>query len=159
LIRKQTLLFLFLLEELLFENIQDTNAKLSAQLHQKNKRFVVDHSKAGFVIFNFNYTKDYEKHGRVASPNEMRHFLQSHPKFAKIDEFWSNYIDIIIQHFTGSAQVSTDRRLKIENLINELPSAPGPKEYQYLCDFVKSKTKEKAALKFANDNWCKYGMR
>jgi hypothetical protein len=35
----------------------------------------------------------------------------------------------------------------IENLINELPSAPGPKEYQYLCDFVKSKTKDKAALK------------
>ena len=103
----------------LFETIQDTNAKLSAQLHQKNKRFVVDHSKAGFVIFNFNYTKDYEKHGRVASPNEMRHFLQSHPEFAKIDEFWSNYIDIIIHHFTGSAQVSTDRRIKFENLINE----------------------------------------
>ena len=36
----------------------------------------------------------------------------------------------------------------IENLINELPSAPGPKEYQYLCDFVKSKTKDKAALKW-----------
>ena len=47
----------------------------------------------------------------------------------------------------------------IENLINELPSAPGPKEYQYLCDFVKSKTKDKAALKFANENWCKFGMR
>jgi hypothetical protein len=47
----------------------------------------------------------------------------------------------------------------MENLINELPSAPGPKEYQYLCDFVKSKTKDKAALKFANENWCKYGIR
>lgn len=47
----------------------------------------------------------------------------------------------------------------IENLINELPSAPGPKEYQYLCDFVKSKTKDKAALKFAQSNWCKFGTR
>jgi len=47
----------------------------------------------------------------------------------------------------------------IENLINELPSAPGPKEYQYLCDFVKSKTKDKVALKYAQANWCKYGMR
>lgn len=47
----------------------------------------------------------------------------------------------------------------IENLINELPSAPGPKEYQYLCDFVKSKTKDKAALKFAQSNWCKFGLR
>ena len=47
----------------------------------------------------------------------------------------------------------------IENLINELPSAPGPKEYQYLCDFVKSKTKDKAALKFAQANWCKFGLK
>jgi thioredoxin-related protein len=47
----------------------------------------------------------------------------------------------------------------IESLINELPSAPGPKEYQYLCDFVKSKTKDKNALKFAQTNWCKYGLR
>ncbi|MFM7019905.1 MAG: thioredoxin family protein [Aquirufa sp.] len=47
----------------------------------------------------------------------------------------------------------------IENLIDELPSAPGPKEYQYLCDFVKSKTKDKAALKFAQTNWCKFGLR
>ncbi len=47
----------------------------------------------------------------------------------------------------------------IENLIDELPSAPGPKEYQYLCDFVKSNTKEKSALKFAQTNWCKFGLR
>ena len=47
----------------------------------------------------------------------------------------------------------------IEDLINELPSAPGPKEYQYLCDFVKSKTKDKAALKFAQSNWCKFGLK
>ena len=47
----------------------------------------------------------------------------------------------------------------IENLIQALPSAPGPKEYQYLCDFVKSKTKDKAAIKFAQTNWCKFGLR
>jgi hypothetical protein len=47
----------------------------------------------------------------------------------------------------------------IEGLIDVLPSAPGPKEYQYLCDFVKSKTKDKAALKFAQANWCKFGLR
>ena len=47
----------------------------------------------------------------------------------------------------------------IEGLIDVLPSAPGPKEYQYLCDFVKSKTKDKAAIKFAQTNWCKFGLR
>ena len=47
----------------------------------------------------------------------------------------------------------------IDQLIDALPSAPGPKEYQYLCDFVKSKTKDKAALKFAQTNWCKFGLR
>jgi hypothetical protein len=38
----------------------------------------------------------------------------------------------------------------MENLINELPSAPGPKEYQYLCDFVKSKTKDNEKSKINN---------
>jgi hypothetical protein len=47
----------------------------------------------------------------------------------------------------------------IDQLIDALPSAPGPKEYQYLCDFVNSKTKDKAALKYAKANWCKFGLR
>jgi uncharacterized protein YcgL (UPF0745 family) len=47
----------------------------------------------------------------------------------------------------------------IDQLIDALPSAPGPKEYQYLCDFVNSKTKDKAALKYAQANWCKFGLR
>jgi hypothetical protein len=47
----------------------------------------------------------------------------------------------------------------IQNLINVLPNAPGPKEYQYLCDYVKSKTNDKKALKYAQVNWCKFGLR
>jgi thioredoxin-related protein len=47
----------------------------------------------------------------------------------------------------------------IDQLIDALPSAPGPKEYQYLCDFVKSKTKDKVALKYAQTNWCKFGLQ
>jgi thioredoxin-related protein len=47
----------------------------------------------------------------------------------------------------------------IEDLINALPGAPGPKEYQYLCDFVRTKTNDKAALKYAKTNFCKFGMK
>ena len=47
----------------------------------------------------------------------------------------------------------------LEKLLKSLPNAPGPKEYQYLCDFVKTKTKDKKALKFAQINWCKYGLQ
>jgi thiol-disulfide isomerase/thioredoxin len=47
----------------------------------------------------------------------------------------------------------------IQNLIKALPNAPGPKEYQYLCDYVKSKTTDKKALKYAQANWCKFGLR
>jgi thiol-disulfide isomerase/thioredoxin len=47
----------------------------------------------------------------------------------------------------------------IQDLIRVLPNAPGPKEYQYLCDYVKSKTKDKKALKYAQLNWCKFGLR
>jgi thioredoxin-related protein len=46
----------------------------------------------------------------------------------------------------------------IQNLLDVLPNAPGPKEYQFLCDFVKGKTKDKKALKFAQSNWCKFGL-
>jgi len=46
----------------------------------------------------------------------------------------------------------------IQNLLDVLPNAAGPKEYQFLCDFVKGKTKDKKALKFAQSNWCKFGL-
>ena len=45
----------------------------------------------------------------------------------------------------------------IDELINAMPSALGPKENQFLCDFVKGKTKDAAALKKAKSNWCLYG--
>ena len=45
----------------------------------------------------------------------------------------------------------------IDDLINALPSALGPKENQFLCDFVKGKTKDASALKKAKTNWCLYG--
>lgn len=47
----------------------------------------------------------------------------------------------------------------IQNLIKALPNAPGPKEYQYLCDYIKSKTKDKKTLKYANDHYCKFGLQ
>lgn len=53
---------------------------------------------------------------------------------------------------------STEALKVIQNLLDVLPNAPGPKEYQFLCDFVKGKTKDKKALKYAQVNWCKFGM-
>lgn len=47
----------------------------------------------------------------------------------------------------------------IQNLITALPNAPGPKEYQYLCDYVKSKTKDKKVLIYTQEHWCKFGIR
>jgi thioredoxin-related protein len=44
----------------------------------------------------------------------------------------------------------------IDELINSMPSALGPKENQFLCDYVKGKTKDASALKKAK-NWCLYG--
>jgi hypothetical protein len=46
----------------------------------------------------------------------------------------------------------------IDELINSMPSALGPKENQFLCDYVKGKTKDVAALKKAK-NWCLYGTK
>ena len=46
----------------------------------------------------------------------------------------------------------------IEELINSMPSALGPKENQFLCDYVKGKTKDAAALKKAK-NFCLYGTK
>lgn len=47
----------------------------------------------------------------------------------------------------------------IEKLLAVLPNAPGPKEYQYLCDYVNGKTKDKKALAYAKSHWCKFGMK
>jgi hypothetical protein len=47
----------------------------------------------------------------------------------------------------------------IDELINAMPSALGPKENQFLCDYVKGKTKDAAALKKAKSNWCLYGTK
>lgn len=46
----------------------------------------------------------------------------------------------------------------IDELINSMPGALGPKENQFLCDYVKGKTKDAVALKKAK-NWCLYGTK
>lgn len=47
----------------------------------------------------------------------------------------------------------------IKKLIDVLPSAPGPKENQFLCDFIKSKTKDPKTLQFAKKNFCAFGTK
>ena len=47
----------------------------------------------------------------------------------------------------------------IDELINSMPGALGPKENQFLCDYVKGKTKNASALKKAKSNWCLYGTK
>lgn len=47
----------------------------------------------------------------------------------------------------------------IQKLLNVLPSAPGPKENQFLCDFIKSKTKDPKTLQYAKKNFCAYGTK
>ncbi len=47
----------------------------------------------------------------------------------------------------------------IQRVLNALPSAPGPKEYQFLCDFIQSKTKDPKTVQFAKKNYCAYGTK
>lgn len=47
----------------------------------------------------------------------------------------------------------------IDELINSMPGALGPKENQFLCDYVKGKTKDASALKKAKTIWCLYGTK
>lgn len=46
----------------------------------------------------------------------------------------------------------------INQLIQVLPSTPGPKEYQFLCNFVRARTKDKKTLQYAKNQWCKFGL-
>ena len=46
----------------------------------------------------------------------------------------------------------------INQLIQVLPNTPGPKEYQFLCNFVKARTKDKNSLQYAKNQWCKFGL-
>ncbi|RVU26602.1 thioredoxin family protein [Sandaracinomonas limnophila] len=47
----------------------------------------------------------------------------------------------------------------IQKVLDALPSAPGPKEYQFLCDFIKSKTKDPKTIQFAKKNYCAFGTK
>ncbi len=47
----------------------------------------------------------------------------------------------------------------IQKVINALPSAPGPREYQFLCDYIQSKTKDPKTLQFAKKNYCAFGTK
>lgn len=47
----------------------------------------------------------------------------------------------------------------INKVLQALPSAPGPKEYQFLCDFIQSKTKDTKTIQFAKKNYCAYGTK
>jgi hypothetical protein len=46
----------------------------------------------------------------------------------------------------------------INQLIQVLPSTPGPKEYQFLCNFVRARTKDKKSLQYSKNQWCKFGL-
>ena len=102
--------------DLFFSHVADTNSKFAAQLHHARNNYVVNLEKAGFTIFNFNPTKDYEKHGRVSSPKEIRAFLQSTPEFKVIDDFWSTYMCVLVEHFAATTKL---QRSDIESLIND----------------------------------------
>ena len=57
-------------------------------------------------------------------------------------------------------QKKTSQAMKvIDELINSMPGALGPKENQFLCDYVNGKTKDAAALKKAKSSWCLYGTK
>jgi len=47
----------------------------------------------------------------------------------------------------------------IQKVLDALPSAPGPKEYQFLCDFIRSKTKDPKTIQFAKKNYCAFGTK
>jgi len=47
----------------------------------------------------------------------------------------------------------------INKVLQALPSAPGPKEYQFLCDFIQSKTRDPKTIQFTKKNYCAYGTR
>lgn len=47
----------------------------------------------------------------------------------------------------------------IQKVLDALSTAPGPKDYQFLCDYIRSKTKDPKTLQFAKKNYCAYGMR
>lgn len=113
---KEMLLETKLALDLFFSHVADSNSKFAAQLHHERDNYVVNLAKAGFTIFNFNSTKDYEKHGRVSSPKEIRAFLQSTPEFKVIDDFWSTYMSVLVEHFAATTKL---QRSDIESLIND----------------------------------------
>lgn len=104
--------------DFLFSHLLDINSEFRALLQKPKNNFIIDNKEDGFAIFNFNHTKEYEKNGRVSTPNELRQFLRSETQLKPIDDFWSKYMDIIVRNLAQSAQVTDSERARIESLID-----------------------------------------
>lgn len=61
-------------------------------------------------------------------------------------------------HFLFKTRQDEEALKRLQQLLNALPNAAGPREYQYLCDYVKKKSKHPKTLAFAKKNWCSLGL-
>ena len=105
--------------DFLFAHILDVNSTYVEMMHHEKEHYVARYKDRGLVYFPTNTTHDYERHGRCTTPASFRAFLQSDQRFRVIDDFWAQYMEIILQHLVGSENITDTQRADLENIINE----------------------------------------
>jgi len=106
----------------LFADTQRSAAKFEAYMYPvcKTKRqYVKDRRAIGYTKFNSCTSEEYAKHGRCATPKQLREFLKSEPEFAVIDEFISIYMKRIAQYFCGAAHATPHDLARVEQIVND----------------------------------------
>ena len=105
--------------DFLFRHILDVNSAYVEMMHHEKEHYVTQYKSRGLVYFPNNDLDDYERHGRCTTPDLFRQFLRSNSRLRVVDEFWAQYMEVILQHLTGSENISDEQRTDLENIINE----------------------------------------
>lgn len=109
--------------DFLFSHILNVNSRFAALLHHEKNHYICSYKSRGLVYFPNNQLHAYEQYGRCASPDQFRAFLQSDPRLKVIDEFWNEYMGLIVRHLAGTDRtndiITEQQRIELTNVINE----------------------------------------
>ena len=107
-------------------------------------------------IFSITLSSSQASKLGVAGLNKMKSLMSK----TGLDRAGINRRTWMVESDMLFKQRKTTQAMKvIDELINSMPGALGPNENQFLCDYVKGKTKDAAALKKAKSSWCLYGTK
>jgi hypothetical protein len=134
--------------DFLFSHILNVNSRFADMLHHEKNHYICSYKTRGLVYFPNNELHAYELHGRCASPDQFRAFLRSEPRLKVIDDFWNEYMELIVRHLAApdntNDSITEQQRIELTNIINQqgqlylLKYSPGTGIWMHIDNLLRS---------------------